>query len=117
MGASAIQQNGQETWSPGGAGFRRDPRVPESITTSVDVPPGDYRLRVAAVDAEDRIGVLEIPFTAGYQRADTTVLSDLIVGVATGGQLEPRRRIERSEELTVMLKSAPVRTVPGERWS
>ena len=37
---------------------------PRVVSTSVEVPPGAYRLRLAAVDAEDRIGVLEIPFKA-----------------------------------------------------
>jgi VWFA-related protein len=77
---------------------------PRVVSTSVEVPPGDYRLRLAAVDVEERIGVLEVPFTAGYQKVDTTSLSDLIVGVAAAGQFEPRRRIAQSEELIALLE-------------
>jgi hypothetical protein len=77
---------------------------PRVVSTSVEVPPGDYRLRLAAVDVEERIGVLEVPFTAGYQKVDTTSLSDLIVGVAAAGEFEPRRRIAQSEELIALLE-------------
>ena len=37
------------------------------VSTTMELPPGEYRLRAAAVDAEGRVGVLETPFTAGYQ--------------------------------------------------
>jgi VWFA-related protein len=83
---------------------------PRVISTTIEVPRGEYRLRVAAVDADDRIGVLEIPITAGYQTTGATVVSDLIVGVAAAGELEPRRRIARSEDVTAMLE---VRAAPG----
>ena len=85
-------------------------RVRGVFSTTVEVPPGDYRLRVAAVDVEDRIGVLESAVTAGYETTGATVAGDLIVGVVAGGQLEPRRRIAQSEEITAMLE---VRRAPG----
>jgi VWFA-related protein len=99
----AVIQHGKNVAGSRGripAGSER-PRV---VSTSVEVPPGDYQLRVAAVDAEDRIGVLEIPITAGYETASGAVLGDLVAGVAAAGQLEPRRRVSRSEDLTVMLE-------------
>ena len=102
----AVNQNGKNVVTRRGripAGSER-PRV---ISTAVELLPGDYHLRVAAVDAEDRIGVLEIPVTARYQTAGATVLSDLIVGIASGGQLEPRRRIAQSEQMTAMLEVTP----------
>jgi hypothetical protein len=74
------------------------------MSTAVDVPPGAYQLRVAAVDADNRVGVLEIPITAGYRRAGGTLLSDLVVGVAKGGQLEPRRHIAQADEVTAILE-------------
>jgi VWFA-related protein len=101
----AVIQHGKAVTGTRGripAGSER-PRV---VSTSVEVEPGDYRLRVAAVDAQDRIGVLEIPITARYETASGAVLSDLVAGVVTGGQLEPRRRVSRSEDLTVMLEAA-----------
>jgi len=99
-----ITQNGKDVAIRRGrfpAGAERS-RV---VSTSVDVPPGEYRLRLAGVDAEDRIGVLEVPFKAEYQTAAATKLSDLVVGVAAAGDLEPRRSIARAEELTVMLQA------------
>ena len=99
----AVIQHGKAVAGTRGripAGSER-PRV---VSTSVEVQPGDYRLRVAAVDAEDRIGVLEIPITARYETVSGAVLGDLIAGVVAGGQLEPRRRVSRSEDLTVMLE-------------
>jgi VWFA-related protein len=83
---------------------------PRVVSTSVEVPPGDYQLRVAAVDADDRIGVLEIPFTAGYETASGAVLGDLVVGVSANGQLEPRRRVSRLEDLTALIE---VTATPG----
>jgi VWFA-related protein len=84
---------------------------PRVVATTVSVPPGEYRLRVAAVDAEARFGVLDILFTARLQAPSGATLSDLIVGVATGGELEARRRLARSETLTAMLE---VRTAAGD---
>jgi hypothetical protein len=99
----AVIQNGKAITGSRGripAGSER-PRI---VSTSVEVQPGDYRLRVAAVDAEGRIGVLEIPITARYETASGAVLGDLVVGVVSGGQLEPRRRASRSENLIAMLE-------------
>jgi VWFA-related protein len=105
-----VTQNGKDVairrgkFTAGPAGWR-------VVSSSVEVPPGNYRLRLAAVDAEDRIGALEIPFTARVQTASGTTLSDLVVGVATAGELEARRRLARSETLTAMLE---VRTAAGD---
>ena len=79
-------------------------KSPHLISTAMDLPPGAYRLRAVALDAEDRIGVLEIPFTAGYQKVAATELSDLVVGAVTGGQFEPRRRLAQSEEFVGTLQ-------------
>jgi VWFA-related protein len=88
------------TRGPIPAGSER-PRV---VSTSVNVPPGTYQLRVGAVDADGRAGVLEIPVSVGYQSEGSARLSDLVVGVNTGGQLEPRRRIAQSDDITAMLE-------------
>jgi hypothetical protein len=69
---------------------------PRMVTTSLDVPPGDYRLRLAAVDVEDRAGVLEVSVTAAYLQAGGTMMSDLVVGAAAAGEFEPRRTISSS---------------------
>ena len=103
--AYAISQPGKEGFVGRGripAGSSR----PQMVSTSVELQPGAYRLRVAAVDAEDRIGVLDVPFTAGYQTAAGAMLSDLVVGVVAGGQFEPRRRLAISEDITAILQIA-----------
>jgi hypothetical protein len=102
----AVNQNGKNVVTRRGripAGSAR----PWLFSTTVEVPPGDYRLRVAAADVEDRIGVLESAATAGFQTTASTVAGDLIVGVVTSGQLEPRRRIARSEEMIAVLDVLP----------
>jgi VWFA-related protein len=102
----AVNQNGKNVVTRRGripAGSER----PWFFSTTVEVPPGEYRLRVAAADVEDRIGALETAATAGFQTTGSTVAGDLIVGVATGRQLEPRRRIARSEEMIAILDVRP----------
>ena len=42
---------------------------PWSATASVDVPPGPYRLRTAAVTDDGRIGVLDVPLLVGLWSA------------------------------------------------
>jgi VWFA-related protein len=87
---------------------------PRMVTTSLDVPPGDYRLRLAAVDVEDRAGVLEVSVTAAYLQAGGTMMSDLVVGAAAAGEFEPRRTIASSEELIAMLQvMASASAMPG----
>jgi VWFA-related protein len=99
----AVTQNGHRIVTTRGripAGSER----PHVVSTSVDVPPGAYQLRVAAVDADQRAGVLEIPIMVGFEAAGRARLSDLVVGVAKGGELEPRRRIAQAEDVTAMLE-------------
>jgi VWFA-related protein len=98
-----VSQNGKDVAIRRGR-FPAGSQSPRVVSTSVEVLPGDYRLRLAGVDAEDRIGVLEVPFKAEYQTVSTTKLSDLVVGVVAAGDLEPRGSIARSEELTAMLQ-------------
>jgi VWFA-related protein len=77
---------------------------PHMVSTTMELPPGDYRLRTAAVDAEGRVGVLETPFRAGYQMAGATVMFDLVLGAMTAGEFEPRRRLARTEEVVATLQ-------------
>lgn len=99
----AVTQNGKGIVKtrgkiPAGAA---GPRV---MSTSVDVAPGQYQLRVAAVDADDRAGVIDVPITAGFQEAGGTRFGDLVIGVTEQGQLEPRRRLAQSDAMTAMLE-------------
>ena len=61
------------------------------------VPPGTYRLRTAAVMADGRMGVLDVPLRVGLRSAGSIQTSDLIVGTAEQGQVQPRARIRQDE--------------------
>jgi hypothetical protein len=99
----AVSQRGKDAIIRRGriaAGSER----PHVVSATMDMPPGDYRLRLAAVDGDDRIGVLDVPFKAGYQKVGATVTSDLVVGVVAAGEFEPRRRLARTEALIATLQ-------------
>jgi VWFA-related protein len=100
-----ITQNGRSVMTRRGR-IPAGPEHPRTISTTLELPPGAYRLRLAAVDADDRLGVLEIPITARFRTMGDAILSDLIVGVATGGEIEPRRRVGRSEDLMALLEGS-----------
>lgn len=63
---------------------------PWPVTTSAKLTPGKYRLRFVAADADERAGVADIPLTVGLRAAGELQMSDLIVGTADGGRLQPR---------------------------
>ena len=52
------------------------------ITTSVNLPPGDYTMKLAVADG-DRVGSVEHPVHARLGRVGTVTLSDLVVGGLT----------------------------------
>jgi hypothetical protein len=57
---------------------------------AMDVPPGTYRLRGAAVDTTGRSGSADIPLTVELAPAGPLKLSSLVVGVSRGGAFRPR---------------------------
>ena len=83
------------------------PERPQFVTTNMELPAGSYRLRVGAVDADGGTGTLEIPFTAGghYVSAGARI-SDLMLGVTTGKEFEPRSRLADTDEITAFLQVA-----------
>jgi VWFA-related protein len=82
---------------------------PRLVTTSMDLPEGKYRLRVAAVDADGRAGTLETPITVLLHKGSGgAVIGDLVLGATTDRQLAPRRRVSQSEELTGIIQMAGV---------
>ena len=99
----AVTQNGKNVVKTRGK-IPAGPERPRIVSTSVDIAPGAYQLRVAAVDADDRAGVLEIPITAGFEDAVGARFGDLVVGVAQKGELEPRRRISQADDMTAMVE-------------
>lgn len=67
--------------------------APWAVTTSTKLTPGRYRLRVVASDADGRAGVADVPLTVGLRAAGDLQVSDLIVGTADGGRLQPKSEV------------------------
>jgi VWFA-related protein len=99
----AVSQRGKDAIVRRGS-IPADSEHPYGVSTTMDLPPGDYRVRVAAVDVEGRVGVLEMPFTAGYKSVAGAMISDLVVGAVTAGEFEPRRRLARTEEVIATMQ-------------
>jgi hypothetical protein len=69
--------------------------LPGELTTSpvlmaLDVQPGTYRLRAAAVDSEGRSGAADVALTAEIVQAGPLRLTSLLLGVSRGGGFQPR---------------------------
>jgi hypothetical protein len=69
--------------------------LPAELTTSpvlmaMDVLPGTYRLRAAAVDSDGRSGAADVMVTAEIVQAGPLRLSSLLLGVSRGGRFQPR---------------------------
>jgi len=71
--------------------------APWLTTGTIDVVPGRYRIRTAIVDVAGRIGVLEGPLSVGLRGAGEVQMSDVILGTAAEGRLQPRARFQRGE--------------------
>jgi VWFA-related protein len=86
-----INVNGQivAQWTEEGAAVVVRPLVTASV-----VPPGDYRLRVAAVDTLGRMGAVDYEFSAALVPADTLKLGTLMAGVAERGNFRPRLQFD-----------------------
>jgi VWFA-related protein len=83
------------------------PQRPRIVTTTMELPPGTYRLRVGAVDADGSAGTIEFPFTAGAHDAPGGArIGDLMVGVTTGNELEPRSQVADIDEVTAIVQVA-----------
>lgn len=54
------------------------------------VPPGQYRLRVAAVDKDGRAGAVDYPVDASLVAVGALRLGALVLGLSREGQLSPR---------------------------
>ena len=73
-------------------------------TISAKLVPGQYRLRVAATDAAGRGGVTDLPLAVGLRVAGEIQMSDLIVGVADAGKLQPRAAIAQGTALSALIE-------------
>jgi VWFA-related protein len=78
--------------------------APWPITTSVRLGPGSYRARFAAADADGRAGVVDIPLTVGLRAAGDLQVSDLILGSAGGGKVQPRARLVHGVQMSAVIE-------------
>ena len=78
--------------------------APWPAALSAKLLPGRYRLRVAAADAGGRSGVLDLPLTVGLRAAGALQLSDLMLGVAVNGRLQPQSRIAGGAAMAGLLE-------------
>ena len=70
-------------------------------TLSAKLLPGHYQLRAAAVDAQGRAAVLELPISVGLRAAANLQFSDLILGTAgTDGRLQARSTFTQGEAIS-----------------
>jgi hypothetical protein len=75
-----------------------------SATASATLVPGRYRLRFAALAADGRAGLIDVPLTVGLRAAGELQTSDLMVGIAENGRLLPRGRIAAGVDVHAMLE-------------
>jgi len=75
------------------------------------VPPGRYRLRVAAVDASGRAGAADYRFDATLTPVGNLSLGALVLGLSRDGQLTPR--LEFSQEPSALASFEIYGGVPG----
>ena len=74
------------------------------ITTSLQLAPGRYRIRVAGTAADGRAGVIDVPLSVGLRAAGPLQLSDVIVGTALSGRVQPQSRIFVGQKLAALLE-------------
>jgi hypothetical protein len=60
------------------------------LVSAFPVPPGAYRLRVAAIDTAGRHGTVEYPFMAELTTAGTLKLSAIALGISRNGTFQPK---------------------------
>jgi hypothetical protein len=70
------------------------------VVAAMAVPPGQYRLRVAAAEAAGRAGAADYTVGAELATAGPLSLSDIVLGLSRGGQFSPR--LEFTSEATAM---------------
>jgi VWFA-related protein len=101
---------------------------------SAKLLPGQYRLRVAAVDGAGRPGVTDLPLSVGLRAAGDLQFSDLMVGVAdANGRVQARSSVPQGtplagivevmsadpavlERVKVVFEIAPPGTEPMKRF-
>lgn len=77
---------------------------PWTITAAAKLLPGKQRLRFAAIDADGRAGVVDVPLAVGLRVTHDLQLSDLIVGAVVGGRFQPGTRVQAGAPLAAMIE-------------
>jgi acyl-coenzyme A thioesterase PaaI-like protein len=105
-GAGLVDDDGRlvARWSAVDAG-----ELP--LMGALRVPPGRYRLRVAAVDGSGRAGAADYRFDATLTPVGSLSLGSLVLGLSRDGQLTPR--LEFSGEPSVLASFEIYGGVPG----
>jgi VWFA-related protein len=70
---------------------------------AAQLAPGDYRLRVAAVDGASRPGSVEMPLQVGLRKAGLLELSDLLVGTASD-KFTPATHVSTGDAVAAFLE-------------
>ncbi|MEP6592168.1 MAG: VWA domain-containing protein [Acidobacteriota bacterium] len=99
------QMAGQRVTVDAGAG--------NSASTTVEIPPGEYRLRAGLVDETGRVGTLDIPLRAGLRTSAGVLLSDLLVGTYADGVLTPRSRLAQDHEGAALVELSSGESLAG----
>jgi hypothetical protein len=111
-------------WTAQEGDFARSP-----VTAALTVAPGQYRMRVAAVDANGRAGTADYTLAAELTPAATMRLSTLVVGAPKAGSFAPQLHfgaadaaaagyleiygVPKGGTVTVMLELAPSEDAPA----
>ena len=77
---------------------------PWTFTASAKLLPGQQRLRFAAIDADGRAGVVDLPLMVGLRSTSSLQLSDLLVGGVVAGRFQPGTRVEPGAPLAAMIE-------------
>ncbi len=73
------------------------------VVIATQLAPGQYRLRVAAIDGSGRAGTVELPISVGLGTAASLQFSDVIVGV-TGQSFTPAIRVRADQPLDALVE-------------
>jgi hypothetical protein len=85
------------------------------ITTSLQLAPGRYRIRVAATAPDGRAGVIDTPLTVGLRAAGPLQVSDVILGTALSGRVQPQSRVFVGQKLAAVLEIVSADVVALEK--
>jgi VWFA-related protein len=77
---------------------------PWTFTASAKLLPGRQRLRFAAIDADGRAGVVDLPLAIGLRVSNDLQLSDLVVGAIVTGRFQPGTRVAAGVPLAAMIE-------------